>query len=69
MKSKVINGSKYKCDGFESKVKLAKSKGIKLNYGASNNLPISVSRPENEYIEELFMIDLMNVPRDKWFDY
>ena len=65
-----VQGIKTICyDEFKSVVELAKSKGIKLNYGASNNLPISIEYDKETIIDELFMISLKNVPRDSWFKY
>ena len=44
---------------------------INLNYGASNNLPISIDFPKefNKNIIDKLNIDYKNIPKDKWFKY
>jgi hypothetical protein len=56
-------------DEFKEVVEYAKSKGIKLNYGASTNFPLSIEYDKGTIIDELLMIDLKNVPRDSWFKF
>jgi hypothetical protein len=72
----VINGQKYEVisityDRTKSMVEYLKRCDINLNYGASNNLPISIDCPKGFDLSKLEMlgIDYKNIPRDKLFSY
>ena len=56
-------------DEFKPIVEYAKLNGIELLYGASSEVPISISMPTHLEVDEFLFIDLKNVPRSSWFKY